>query len=166
MFFKDERGLFYELFNSIKLEKENIDTNFIQDNLSISKKHVIRGLHFQLEPFAQTKLIKVIKGAAIDVAVDIRKSSSTYGQYYKTILNDRNNKMLLIPKGFAHGFLSLEDETIFHYKCSNKYSKENELSLNWNDEHINIEWTVSDPLISSKDNRSLSFKEFDKINPF
>ena len=116
--FEDDRGYFFESFNKKKLEDLGINVEFVQDNQSLSNKNVLRGLHFQVPPFAQGKLVRVIKGSVLDVAVDIRKESETYGQYFSVILSEQNKKMFWIPPGFAHGFLTLEDQTIFSYKCS------------------------------------------------
>ena len=136
--FSDERGLFYETYSSNKYSAYGIPTSFMQDNESISKKNVLRGLHFQSPPHDQGKLVRVIKGAAIDVAVDIRKQSPTYGKYIIVELSEENKFQFWIPSGFAHGFLSLTDETIFSYKCTNLYNKESESGLLWNDKDINI----------------------------
>ena len=164
--FGDERGQFYELFNQKKIEDLAVKQKFMQDNISISKKNVLRGLHLQLHPYAQAKLVKVIKGSVMDVAVDIRRSSSTYLKHYKVMLSDKNNKMLFIPQGFAHGFISLEKDTIFHYKCSNIYSKKDEVCLSWKDDKININWEIESPIISHKDRDGLNIDEFEKINTF
>ena len=155
--FEDERGYFYESFNQ---EKFNYITNsnslFVQDNISYSILGVLRGLHYQLEPKAQGKLIKVLKGEIYDVIVDLRKSSSTFLSWFGIELNEKNNKQLWIPKGFAHGFLTLSDIAIVEYKVDNFWSKENERSLIWNDELININWPLKKinnlkPKLSNKD---------------
>ncbi|RLD78788.1 MAG: dTDP-4-dehydrorhamnose 3,5-epimerase, partial [Bacteroidetes bacterium] len=134
--FGDERGYFMETYNKKSLEKA-IKAAFVQDNESLSQKDVLRGLHFQKPPFAQAKLIRVIFGSILDVAVDIRKDSETYGQHFKHILSSENRKQLYMPAGFAHGFLCLEDETIVNYKCSEFYNKNSEASLLWNDADLN-----------------------------
>ena len=163
--YDDNRGLFLETFNLNKFEKQTgFETTFYQDNLSVSKKNVLRGLHFQKPPNAQGKLVQVIKGSAIDVAVDIRKNSPTYGAYFKVELNDVNRYQLWIPRGFAHGFVALEDNTIFSYKCDNPYSQKDEMSLPWNDEDLAIEWGVKNPILSNKDESSTTFKRFN--SPF
>ncbi|MDG1734854.1 MAG: dTDP-4-dehydrorhamnose 3,5-epimerase [Crocinitomicaceae bacterium] len=163
--YNDNRGLFLETFNLNKFEKQTgFETTFYQDNLSVSKKNVLRGLHFQKPPNAQGKLVQVIKGRAIDVAVDIRKNSPTYGAYFKIELNDVNRYQLWIPRGFAHGFVALEDNTIFSYKCDNPYSQKDEMSLPWNDEDLAIEWGVKNPILSNKDESATTFKRFN--SPF
>ena len=163
--YDDNRGLFLETFNLNKFEKQTgFETTFYQDNLSVSKKNVLRGLHFQKPPNAQGKLVQVIKGRVIDVAVDIRKNSPTYGAYFKVELNDINRYQLWIPRGFAHGFVSLEDNTIFSYKCDNPYSQKDEMSLPWNDEDLAIKWGVKNPILSKKDESATTFKRFN--SPF
>lgn len=148
--FTDDRGYFYESYNEQKL-KEFIPYIFVQDNQSLSKKDVLRGMHFQKPPFDQGKLVRVIKGSALDVVVDVRKKSATYSRYFTILLSEQNNLMLWIPPGFAHGFLSLEDNTIFSYKCTNYYHKESEECLLWNDPAVNIKWNVQTPLVADKD---------------
>lgn len=162
--FSDERGVFYETYSREKYTSQGLPANFLQDNESISKKNVLRGLHFQAPPHDQGKLVRVIKGAALDVAVDIRKKSPTYGKYIMVELNEDNKHQFWIPSGFAHGFLSLADETIFSYKCTNLYNKESELGLLWNDKDINIRWNIDNPVISEKDMQLASFSSFN--SPF
>ena len=150
--FKDDRGYFFESFNQNNfnhLLKANL--SFVQDNQSLSSEGVLRGLHFQKPPFAQGKLVRVIQGSVIDVAVDIRKGSPTYGQYHKVLLSGENKKMFWIPPGFAHGFATLEDNTIFAYKCTGFYNKESEGSLRWNDPELKIDWEIDNPSLSEKD---------------
>ncbi len=163
--FADKRGAFFESYNDARFDKL-IDekVHFSQDNISISKKNVLRGLHFQKPPMAQGKFVQVIKGSVLDVAVDIRKSSPTYGQHYKVELNDKNRLQLWIPEGFAHGFVALENNTVFSYKCTSGYSKSDEMDLLWNDPLLNINWGVKSPLISDKDQLAASFKNFN--SPF
>lgn len=163
--FHDERGYFFESFNE-KLFHELIDekVNFVQDNQSLSHKNVLRGLHFQIPPFSQGKLVRVLRGAVLDIAVDIRKNSDTYGQYFSCELNDENNHMMYIPSGFAHGFLSLADHTLFSYKCTNYYHKESERTIAWNDNTINIDWNIKNPIVSAKDMDATALKDF--ISPF
>ena len=158
--FKDERGYFFECYNRKELKKHHIDYDFVQDNVSMSLKNVIRGLHFQNPPHAQGKLVSVIKGSVLDVAVDIRSGSPTYGKHFSLILSSKNNKSLWIPEGFAHGFLSLENETCFLYKCTNFYHMESEDSLSWNDPDLNIDWGITNPIVSPKDNLAQTFKNF------
>jgi len=148
--FKDERGFFLETYNKIAFEKAGIHTAFIQDNQSFSTKGVLRGLHFQNPPFAQAKLVSVISGRVLDVAVDLRKGSATYGKHAKVILDAERRNMFLVPEGFAHGFLALED-SIFSYKCSNVYNKESESGIVWNDKDLAIDWGISNPNVSEKD---------------
>lgn len=137
--FNDERGYFFESFSARKFEEKVAKTTFIQDNESKSSYGVVRGLHFQKPPFAQSKLVRVIKGAVLDVAVDIRKNSPTYGKYIAAELTEENKLQLFIPRGFAHGFSVLSNEAIFQYKCDNFYNKESEGSILWNDEILNID---------------------------
>ncbi len=158
--FRDDRGYFFESFNQQHFFDAGLDLNFVQDNESKSQKGVLRGLHFQNPPFAQGKLVRVIKGAVMDVAVDIRKTSATYGKHYKLEINETNKTMLWIPPGFAHGFATLEDDTIFSYKCTNIYNKLSEGSILWNDTDLNIDWNIENPILSDKDKISLLFKDF------
>lgn len=149
--FLDERGLFLETFNKLQFEAIGISTEFIQDNQSVSHKNVLRGLHFQNPPFEQGKLVRVVCGAVIDVIVDIRRKSPTYGHHYKVRLDDRNNLIMWIPPGFAHGFVSLENNTVFLYKVTNIYHKESEGGIRWNDPELAIQWDVEHPVLSARD---------------
>lgn len=158
--FRDDRGYFFESFNHQRFINAGLDLHFVQDNESKSQKGVLRGLHFQNPPFAQGKLVRVIKGAVMDVAVDIRKNSATYGQSFKLELNEQNKTMLWIPPGFAHGFVTLEDDTIFSYKCTNLYNKASEGCILWNDPDLNIDWNTENPNLSEKDKVSPLFKDF------
>lgn len=158
--FKDERGYFLESFNAIKLSEVDFGSTFIQDNESLSQKNVVRGLHFQNPPFAQGKLVRVIKGAVLDVALDIRKNSPTYGQHFAIELNEENKTMFWIPPGFAHGFSTLQDNTIFSYKCTNVYNKNAEGCILWNDSDLGINWKINNPIISEKDKLGEKFKQF------
>jgi len=158
--FRDDRGYFFESFNYQYFIDVGLNLNFVQDNESKSQKDVLRGLHFQNPPFAQGKLVRVIKGGVLDVAVDIRKDSVTYGECFKIELNEANKTMLWIPPGFAHGFATLEDDTIFSYKCTNIYHKTSEGSIRWNDPDLNIEWNIKNPILSDKDKISPYFKDF------
>ncbi|MBC7426130.1 MAG: dTDP-4-dehydrorhamnose 3,5-epimerase [Bacteroidia bacterium] len=162
--FKDARGYFFESFNKDFFSDSGIKEEFVQDNQSLSNKNILRGLHFQKPPHAQGKLVRVIKGAVLDVAVDIRKNSSTYGKHYAVELSESNFNMLWIPAGFAHGFLTLEDETIFSYKCTDVYHPESEGGLMWNDKDININWPVTDPELSGKDQQNETLANFN--SPF
>lgn len=157
--FEDERGYFFESYNSSLFKQHHITVDFVQDNQSLSQKNVLRGLHFQNPPFAQGKLVRVITGSVLDVAVDIRKDSLTYGKHFSLVLNEKNKTMLWIPPGFAHGFLTLEDNTIFSYKCTNVYDKNSEDSVLWNDPDINIDWGTTTPLLSGKDKEAKFFKD-------
>lgn len=159
--FHDTRGYFYESYNQQKMKELGIDTIFVQDNQSYSQKGVIRGLHFQKPPFAQAKLVRVIKGKVLDVAVDIRKSSPTYGQHFSIILTGENHRQFLIPEGFAHGFVALEDDSIFTYKCSQFYHKEAEMSIRYNDPTLNINWGLDEtPIMTEKDLCGVLFDQF------
>lgn len=159
--FEDERGYFFESFNEQKFkESVGYDVTFCQDNESLSKKNVLRGLHFQAPPFAQGKLVKVVSGRVIDVAVDIRKSSPFYGQYQMIELSSENKLQFWIPPGFAHGFLTLEENTVFQYKCTNYYSPVSERTIKWNDVDLNIKWPVELPIVSEKDQIGQEFAKF------
>jgi dTDP-4-dehydrorhamnose 3,5-epimerase len=162
--FKDERGYFFESFNQKQFMEHGIDLSFVQDNESRSRKGVLRGLHFQLPPFAQGKLVRVLSGAVRDIAVDLRKDSKTYKQWLSYDLSAENKTMFWIPPGFAHGFITLEDDTVFFYKCTNLYQPDAERAIIWNDPDLNIEWGVTDPIVSEKDKIAPFFKDF--INPF
>ena len=153
---KDERGEFYESFNKKIFEKiTNLKINFVQDNYSISKKNVLRGLHYQIDPYEQGKLVRVIKGKVYDVAIDIRKDSPTYKKYVSRLLSEDNREQMWIPPGFAHGFLVLSEIAEVSYKCTNFYSKESERSIIWNDKSIKINWPISgNPILSKKDNEA------------
>lgn len=158
--FEDDRGYFFESFNSQKFKKAGIDIEFLQDNESKSQKGVLRGLHFQNPPHAQGKLVRVMRGSVLDVAVDIRKGSPTYGQWETIVLSGENKMMYWIPAGMAHGFVTLEDDTIFFYKCTNTYNKESEGSIRWDDADLGIDWGVEDPILSDKDKTAPLFKDF------
>lgn len=152
--FNDDRGYFFESFNSRQFYKETgVNAAFVQDNQSHSVKGVLRGLHFQKGEFAQAKLVRVLKGEVLDVAVDLRKSSPTFGQYYSVVLSETSHTQLYIPRGFAHGFLVLSDEVDFFYKCDNLYNKASEGGIIYNDPQINIDWQMQSEelIISSKD---------------
>ncbi len=164
--FGDSRGYFVETFRADKLEEFlGYKINFCQDNESKSKKGVLRGLHYQLPPFAQTKLVRVIKGEVLDVAVDIRKGSPTFGKYVSVELSEKNKRQLLVPRGFAHGFVVLEDDTIFAYKVDNYYSPENDRGILFSDENLGIDWRLPfDKLIlSAKDKVQPKLYETDDI---
>jgi len=158
--FRDERGYFFESWSKQSFAEVGLNLDFAQDNQSLSDKGVLRGLHFQNPPYAQGKLVRVIKGAVLDVSVDIRKDSPTYGQYFSVELSEENKTIVWIPPGFAHGFVTLEDNTIFTYKCTGLYSKDSEGALLWNDKDLNINWEINDPLVSEKDLVAGNFKNF------
>lgn len=158
--FEDSRGYFFESYTQKSFEENNLKVSFVQDNQSLSQKGVLRGLHFQAPPFAQGKLVRVIKGSVLDVAVDIRKNSATYGKHFSIELNESNKTMLWVPEGFAHGFATLEDNTIFSYKCTNYYNKASEGCINHNDPQLAIDWKLSSPQLSEKDKKGESFSTF------
>ncbi|NDW18596.1 dTDP-4-dehydrorhamnose 3,5-epimerase [Dysgonomonas sp. 216] len=151
--FNDARGYFMESYKQNLFEEYIGVVNFIQDNESKSSRGVLRGLHYQTGEFAQAKLVRVIKGAVLDVAVDIRKSSPTFGQYVSVELTEDNKKQLFVPRGFAHGFLVLKDDTVFSYKVDNTYAPQHEASIVWNDSVVNVDWGIeeSELLLSPKD---------------
>jgi dTDP-4-dehydrorhamnose 3,5-epimerase len=148
---KDDRGYFFESFRADLFEQQRIDACFIQDNQSLSQKGAVRGLHFQAPPFGQGKLVRVIQGKVLDVAVDIRKGSATYGQAFSIELSGENQLQFWIPEGFAHGFSTLEDQTIFAYKCTNYYHKASEGGIRYDDPSLNIDWKISAEIVSPKD---------------
>jgi dTDP-4-dehydrorhamnose 3,5-epimerase len=155
--FKDERGFFYESYN-----KNNLDINivFVQDNESKSYKGVIRGLHFQVPPFEQTKLVRCVSGNILDVAVDLRTNSKTYGKSFSIELSSENNRQLFVPKGFAHGFQVLSETAIVSYKVDNYYNPDSDSGLIWNDKDLSIDWNLDlKPILSKKDLKLISFKE-------
>lgn len=158
--FSDHRGYFFESYNKEAFLRYGIDQNFVQDNESKSSKGVLRGLHFQKPPFDQGKLVRVMHGAVLDVAVDLRKNSPTYGHWASVELNHENKWMYWIPPGFAHGFVTLEDDTVFFYKCTNVYNKDSEGSILWNDPDLNIDWKIDNPILSEKDKTGPLFKDF------
>lgn len=162
--FEDERGYFFESWNKEVFSEKNLNWDFVQDNQSKSIKNVLRGLHYQIPPFEQGKLVRTAAGSVMDVVVDLRKNSKTLGGHYKLVLNATDKKMLWIPPGFAHGFLVLEDNTVFLYKCTKKYHKESERAILWNDPQLNIDWEIKNPIVSAKDQNAPLFKEVD--NPF
>lgn len=158
--FTDERGCFFESFNKAVFEKNGLPTDFSQDNQSVSRKGVIRGLHYQIPPWEQGKLVRVVKGSVIDIAVDIRKGSKTYGKHIRVELSGDNQTVLWIPPGFAHGFSVLEDDTVFLYKCTKAYHPESEQGLVWNDPDLAINWAIDEPVVSQKDQQLPEFRKF------
>lgn len=161
--FPDSRGYFFESFRDDWLKNAGIDVRWVQDNQSFSQKGTVRGLHFQHAPFAQAKLVRVITGKVLDVAVDLRKGSPTFGNHFSTILDGERNNLLYVPQGFAHGFSVLED-AIFTYKCSNYYNKSSEGGILWNDPALAIDWQVAEPIISDKDIAWPTLEEFKSQN--
>lgn len=161
----DNRGYFYESYNQNVFKEAGIENVFIQDNQSFSQKGVLRGMHYQLNPYAQAKLVRVIQGSVLDVVIDLRKNSSTFSQNFSIVLSGENNLQMLVPRGFAHGYLVLEDNTIFAYKCDNLYSKIHERGLFYNDPVLNINWQydLSKVILSEKDAQQPLFRdaEFD-----
>lgn len=160
--FADARGYFFESYQQKKYQEQGIDTVFVQDNASKSDRGVVRGLHMQLAPMAQGKLVWVPAGKVMDAAVDCRVDSVTFGQYISVEISEENKRQLWIPRGLAHGFQSLEDNTIFCYKCDNYYSKEHELSIVYNDSGLNIQWPISEAIVSEKDLQGIMFKDLKK----
>ena len=156
--YKDNRGFFRENYKKKILKGKN----FIFGCLSHSKKNVLRGLHLQTK-LSQEKYVSVLKGSIMDVVVDLRKKSKTFGKHYKIILSDKNSKSIFVPAGFAHGFLGLEKENIVYYKCTNYRSKKNEVGLAWNDKDLNIKWPIKKPIVSGKDRKNLKLKEFIRL---
>lgn len=159
--FKDTRGYFMESFREDLFTDKIGNIRFVQENESVSTFGVLRGLHYQLPPFAQSKLVRVVKGKVQDIAVDLRYGSDTFGKYFSIQISEENKLQLFIPKGFAHGFLVLSDEAVFQYKCDNYYAPDYETDLRWNDKHIKIIWELNpnDIVLSEKDKNALSFME-------
>jgi dTDP-4-dehydrorhamnose 3,5-epimerase len=149
--YKDDRGWFYEFYNERTFSNANLTASFVQENTSYSKKRVIRGLHFQRAPHAQGKLVTVLSGKVLDVVVDLRPGSKTFGKVYYCTLDSERRNMMMVPEGFAHGFAAIED-SLFHYKCTNFYNKDAECGIAWNDPQLKIQWPFSDPVVSEKDN--------------
>lgn len=162
--FGDARGAFFESFSAQKMEEAGIIGNWVQDNQSRSDRGVVRGLHFQQPPYAQAKLVRVAQGRALDVVVDIRRGSPTYGQHVSVVLDSERYNMLYVPTGFAHGFTALEDNTLFLYKCTNYYAPQSEGGVLWNDPVLNIQWGVENPTISAKDQVQPTLA--DLVSPF
>ena len=163
--FKDDRGYFYESFSQREFEEKVCRTTFVQDNQSKSSYGVLRGLHFQKPPYSQSKLVRCIKGAVLDVAVDIRKGSPTFGKYVAVELTEDNHRQFFVPRGFAHGFAVLSEEAIFQYKCDNFYNKESEGAVAWNDPQLAIDWRIpaDKVLLSDKDKQSKNIADADYL---
>jgi len=160
--FKDSRGYFVETFSLKRYKDCGINLDFVQDNISVSKKGTLRGLHYQVSPKAQSKLCHVIKGRVIDVAVDLRFGSPTFGQHLALELSEANHTQVFIPAGFAHGFAVLSDEAVFQYKCSEFYSKEHERAIRFDDPDLKINWSIENPIVSDKDRSAKFFREIEK----
>ena len=160
--FKDDRGFFFESFSKQRYEELGITDEFVQDNISMSNKGTVRGLHYQIGEKAQGKLCQVIEGEVLDVSVDIRFNSQTFGKHFAQILNSDSKKQIWIPKGFAHGFSVLSDEAIFSYKCTNYYSKAHERNILFNDPHLKIDWKIDYPTVSEKDLNAKKFKDIER----
>ena len=158
--FGDDRGYFQETWNKEQYAKEGLDVDFVQDNISFSRKGILRGLHFQ-NPGSQGKLVYVLQGEVFDVAVDVRVDSPTFGLWYGVILSETNRHQFFIPEGFAHGFCVTSDTALFAYKCTSSYSPQSEHSLLWNDPDVGIEWPTKDPQLSEKDKNGVLLNEFD-----
>lgn len=166
--FEDERGYFFEAFSEREFAEQVCDCKFVQDNESRSSYGVVRGLHFQQSPHAQSKLVRVIKGRVLDVAVDIRQGSPTFGKHIAVELSDENHRQVFIPRGFAHGYAVLSDEAIFTYKCDNYYAPESEGAIAWNDSTLAIDWQIpaEDVILSEKDKKHPALAECDKLFDF
>ena len=164
--FKDARGYFFESFSQREFEQKVRKINFVQDNESMSSYGVMRGLHFQRPPYTQSKLVRCVKGRVLDVAVDIRKGSPTYGKHVAVELSEDNHRQFFVPRGFAHGFVVLSETAIFQYKCDNFYAPEADGGINIKDESLGIDWQIAieDALLSEKDLKHLCLKDFD--SPF
>jgi dTDP-4-dehydrorhamnose 3,5-epimerase len=162
--FKDARGYFMETYNKLSLQSIGLDASFVQDNLSFSTKGILRGLHFQADPFAQGKLVSVLQGEVFDVGVDIRKGSPTFGQWYGVVLSEENHRMMYVPPGFAHGFVVRSETCLFSYKCTNTYHKASEGGIRWDDPTLAINWEVEQPLVSEKDQILPLWQQF--VSPF
>jgi dTDP-4-dehydrorhamnose 3,5-epimerase len=163
--FGDSRGYFFESYNTKAFEEAVGNVTFVQDNESKSSYGVVRGLHFQKPPYAQAKLVRVVKGRVMDVAVDLRKGSPTYGMHAAVELSEDNHRQLFIPRGFAHGFCVLSEEVIFQYKCDNYYAPESEGAIRWDDSDLGIEWGIpaEDVVLSDKDRNHPGFKELEDV---
>jgi dTDP-4-dehydrorhamnose 3,5-epimerase len=157
--FKDDRGYFFESYQFQKYRDHISEVTFVQDNISSSVKGTLRGLHLQVEPFAQGKLCQVLQGAVLDIAVDVRKGSPTFGKHVAMELSAENKKQIWIPPGFAHGFSVLSDTALFHYKCTNYYNKAAERCLLYNDPVLQIDWRVQKPIVSEKDGKGMLLKD-------
>jgi dTDP-4-dehydrorhamnose 3,5-epimerase len=163
---QDERGYFFESYNQNTFKAGNIDVDFVQDNQAKSTYGVLRGLHYQIPPFAQAKLVRVLQGEVLDMVVDIREGSPSYGKSYGIVLSEANKKQLFVPRGFAHGYLVLSETAVFYYKCDNFYSKEHEGGIHFNDPQLAIDWGIPEKefVISAKDQQQPTFGEHRKFS--
>ena len=163
--FEDQRGYFFESFSEREFAHKVAPVSFVQDNESKSSYGVLRGLHFQKPPYEQAKLVRVVKGRVLDVAVDLRKGSPTYGRYEAVELSEDNHRQLFIPRGFAHGFCVLSDEAVFQYKCDNYYAPQSEGAVRWDDPDLDIDWKIpmEDVILSDKDRNHPCFKDLDDM---
>ena len=172
--FRDDRGYFFESFNEKNFAEKGINRNFVQDNQAFSSYGILRGLHYQLDPHAQAKLVRVIQGEVLDVVVDLREGSPTFGKQFSILLSEENNKQLYVPRGFAHGYAVLSATALFFYKCDNFYNKQAESGISYNDSSLNIDWKIptDKTILSEKDklNKSFAVAEknfiFNPENPF
>ncbi len=164
--FEDGRGHFLEAFRQEIFRQKGLEFNFVQDNISTSVKGTLRGLHYQIPPWSQAKLVMAIEGEILDVAVDLRKESPTFGRYYSATLNYKNRKMILVPAGFAHGFSVLSENATVFYKCNQYYHKASERGLRWNDPSIDIDWQIEEPILSEKDQSLPLLKDIQQENLF
>ena len=160
--FRDDRGFFFESYSKQRYKEFGISVEFVQDNISKSKKGTVRGLHYQIGERAQGKLCQVLEGEVLDVAVDIRFNSPTFGKHFSLILNSETKFQLWIPQGFAHGFSVLSDEAVFSYKCTNYYSKAHERAILFNDSNLKIDWKIENPIVSEKDLTAEKFKDIER----
>jgi len=160
--FIDSRGYFFESYNKDWFTSLGVNIDFWQDNVSFSKKGVLRGLHFQTTPFEQAKLVQVLQGTVFDVAIDLRKNSKTYKRWHAETLSETNGKTMFIPEGFAHGFLVLSESALFSYKCSSRYSYEHSMIIKWDDPELNIIWPENPEEISEKDKNAITLNEYEK----
>ena len=164
--FEDDRGHFLEAFREEVYREKGLEFNFVQDNISTSVRGTLRGLHYQIPPWSQAKLVMAMNGEILDVAVDLRKNSPTFGKYYSAILNDKNRKMILVPAGFAHGFSVLSEKATVFYKCNQYYHKASERGVRWNDKAIGINWQVETPILSEKDQSLPLLEEIEQKDLF
>lgn len=164
--FEDDRGHFLESFRKEIFKEQGVEYDFVQDNISTSTKGTIRGLHYQINPHSQAKLVMAVYGEILDVAVDIRKDSPTFGKYFSAVLNDKNRNMMLVPSGFAHGFSVLSDRATVAYKCDQYYHKESERGVRWNDPDVGVDWKTKTAILSDKDQKQPLLKEIQPKNLF